>query len=294
LATMSVPEKQIDRTESPRAGRIDAHHHLWKYSPEEYPWMLEGMDSIRRDFLIEELDEVRRQASIDAVVTVQARQSLRETDWLLDLASRHGVIRAVVGWVPLTDTSIASVLEGYSTFPKLRSVRHVLHDEADDFYMLRNDFNKGIALLQDFGLCYDILVFERHLPQTIQFVDRHPNQTFVLDHIGKPRIRDRALSPWREHIHELAKRENVYCKLSGLVTEANWKEWTEADLRPYIDVVLESFGPERVMFASDWPVSLMACTYGRWVDIVTRAISQLTAIERDAVFGETAKKAYNF
>lgn len=256
--------------------------------------MLEGMDSIRRDFLIEELNEVRRQGSIDAVVTVQARQSLTETDWLLDLASRHGVMRAVVGWVPLTDSSIASVLEHYSTFTKLRSVRHVLHDEADDFYMLRNDFNNGIALLQEFGLCYDILVFERHLPQTIKFVDRHPNQVFILDHIGKPRIRDRALSPWRENIHELAKRENVYCKLSGLVTEANWNEWTEPDLRPYIGVVLEHFGPERVMFASDWPVSLVACTYARWVDIVTRAISQLTSAEKHAVFGGTAKKAYNF
>ena len=161
---MSVPETQIDRTELPRAERIDAHHHLWKYSQEEYPWMLDGMDSLRRDFLIEELNEVRRQASIDAVVTVQARQSLTETDWLLDLASRHGIMRAVVGWVPLTDSSVASVLEGYSTFPKLRSVRHVLQDEADDFYMLHNDFNKGEAILQDFGLSYDIPVFERHLP----------------------------------------------------------------------------------------------------------------------------------
>jgi L-fuconolactonase len=277
---------------SGKVEKIDAHHHLWKYSPEEYPWMLEGMDAIRRDFLIEELNEVRRQGFIDAVVTVQARQSLTETDWLLDLASRYSFMRAVVGWLPLVDSSIAAVLERYSAFSKLRGVRHVLHDEVDDFYMLRKDFNQGIALLKDFGLCYDILIFERHLPQTIKFVDQHPKQVFILDHIGKPRIRDRVLSPWREHIRELARRDNVYCKLSGLVTEADWNKWTEADLRPYIEIVLEHFGPKRVMFGSDWPVSLVACPYAKWVDVVIRSVAQLTTAEQDAVLGETAKIAY--
>lgn len=277
-----------------KAVRIDAHHHLWKYSAEDYPWMLEGMDSIRRNFLIQELNEAREQGSIDGVVTVQARQNLLETDWLLDLASNHDFMRAVVGWFPLTDPGIDSILERYSAHPKLRAVRHVLHDEADDFYMLRDDFNRGIRLLRGFRLCYDILVFERHLPQTIKFVDRHPDQVFILDHIGKPRIREHAFSPWQEQIQELAKRENVFCKLSGLVTEANWHKWTEADLEPYINIILQHFGAKRVMFGSDWPVSLVACSYREWVEIVTRAISGLSAAEQELVFGGTAKLAYGF
>lgn len=289
MGTQNATKKQGAKPE-----RIDAHHHLWKYSLEEYPWMLDGMDAIRRDFLIEELNEVRRQARINGVVTVQARQTMAETDWLLDLASRHEFMRAVVGWVPLIDPDVGLLLERYSNHPKLRAVRHVLHDEADDCYMLREDFNKGISLLKDFGLCYDILIFERHLPQTMKFVDRHPKQVFILDHSAKPRIRDYALSPWREQIRELAKRENVYCKLSGLVTEASWSNWTEADLQPYIEIVLDHFEAKRVMFGSDWPVSLVACSYRKWVDIVTRAVSKLSPTEQDSVFGETAKQAYGF
>lgn len=254
--------------------------------------MLDGMDLIRRDFLVDELNAVRREASIDAVVTVQARQSLRETDWLLEVASRHDFMLGVVGWVPLTDPTVASVLENYASHPKLKAVRHVLHDEPDDYYVLRGDFNKGIGLLHRFGLCYDILILERHIPQTIEFVDRHPNQIFVVDHIAKPKIRERLVHPWREHMEELSKRENVYCKLSGLVTEADWAKWTEADLRPYIQIVLETFGPERVMFGSDWPVSLVACSYRRWVEIVQRAVSELSLPEQEAIFCRTARKAY--
>ena len=273
---------------------IDAHHHLWKYSREEYPWMLDGMGSIRRDFLIDELKVVQRQANVEGFVTVQARQTVAETAWLLQLASRHRIMRAVVGWIPLTDPEVASVLERFADNPNLRAVRHVLHDEPDDFYILREDFNHGVGLLKDFGLCYDILVFERHLPQTIQFVDRHPQQIFVLDHIAKPKIKDGVLSPWREHIRELAKRENVYCKLSGLVTEADWHNWTEADLEPYMEIVLESFGPQRVMFGSDWPVSLIACAYGTWLDVVRRAVAKLSPSDQAAVLGGTAKRAYGF
>jgi L-fuconolactonase len=272
--------------------RIDAHHHLWKYYAEDYPWMLEGMESIRRDFLTNELHDVRREARIDGFIAVQARQTLRETDWLLELAASHAVLRGVVGWVPLTDSTVGSVLERYSTNPKLKGVRHVLHDEPDEFYMLREDFNAGIDLLKQFALPYDLLIFERHLPQTITFVDRHPDQVFVLDHIGKPRIRDHVLSPWREHIAELAKRKNVYCKLSGLVTEANWIQWDEAELQPYIDIVLEQFGPEHVMFGSDWPVLLVACGYKAWFDIVARATSGLSSEDKNAILGGTAKRVY--
>ena len=272
--------------------RIDSHHHLWQYSRAEYPWISKGMESIRQDFLVPELTQTMQAAKIDGVVTVQARQSLLETNWLLDLASRHDSMLGVVGWVPLTDPDVGSHLEKYWQHPKLKAVRHVLHDEPDDFYILREDFNRGVSQLEDVGLRYDILIFERHLPQTIEFVDRHPTQIFILDHIAKPKIKSRVLSPWRERIRELARRENVYCKLSGLVTEADWKTWTENDLGPFIDAVLEYFGPNRLMFGSDWPVLLVACAYEKWMKVVERATASLSISERDRLFGGTAKEAY--
>lgn len=275
-----------------REERIDSHHHLWKYSPADYPWMSEGMELIRRDFLVPELEKIMREGKIDGVVTVQARQSLAETEWLLDLASGNDFMRGVVGWVPLANPAVAAHLEKYRTYPKLKAVRHVLHDETDDFYMLRGDFNRGVAQLKDVGLRYDILIFERHLPQTIEFVDRHPNQTFIVDHIAKPKIKDHILSPWRERMQELARRQNVYCKLSGVVTEADWNAWTEKDLQPYIDTVLECFGAERLMFGSDWPVALAACSYTKWIEAVERLTTSLSASERDRLFGGTAKEAY--
>jgi len=205
---------------------IDAHQHFWKYRPEQYAWIGEHMQAIRRDFLPNDLEGSLRAAGIGGAVSVQARQSLEETIRLLDLAEGHGFLRGVVGWVPLTEPAVSGVLDKLAGRAKLKGVRHILHDEPDDGYMLRADFNAGISLLRRFHLADDILIFERHLPQTLQFVDRHPNQVFVLDHIGKPRIRERVLSPWRESITDLARRENVYCKLSGVVTEAARKSWT--------------------------------------------------------------------
>ena len=254
--------------------------------------MLEGMGSIRRDFLVGDLQQAMREGGIDGVVTVQARQSVVETEWLLDLVSCHDFMRGVVGWVPLADPAVASHLERYAAHAKLKAVRHVLHDEPDDLYILRNDFNRGIARLKEIGLRYDILIFERHLPQTIEFLDRHPNQVFIVDHIAKPKIKDHLLSPWCERMRDLARRENVYCKLSGMVTEADWNGWAERDLQPFIDVVLECFGPKRLMFGSDWPVALVACPYKKWIEVVERATKSLSGSERDRIFGGTAKEAY--
>lgn len=256
--------------------------------------MLHGMESIRRDFLAPDLEATLLGAGFNGAVTVQARQSIEETEWLLQLAAGSPIIRAVVGWVPLIDRNVRGVLEKYAVESKLKAVRHVLHDESDDLYMLRSDFQAGIALLKEFGLAYDLLVFERHLPQTIKFVDSHPNQVFVVDHIAKPKISAGGISPWRERMQDLARRPNVYCKLSGMVTEASWHEWKDSDLQPYIEVVLESFGPGRVMFGSDWPVCLVATEYKRWVNLVERAIARLSRSEQDAVFGGTAKRAYEF
>ncbi len=271
---------------------IDSHHHFWKYNREQYVWMDDRMGSIRRDFLPDDLRAEIESVGIKAVVTVQARQTLEETEWLLELAHRHDFIRGVVGWVPLADWRVTEYLERFAGDPKLKAVRHVLHDEPDDHFMLRKDFNAGIATLPRFGLAYDILIFERHLPQTIEFVDRYPNQIFIVDHIAKPRIKDRLISPWREQIHRLAERHNVYCKISGMVTEADWHAWTIGDLEPYFFIVLSAFGPERLMFGSDWPVVRLASSYQRWFETVCNALSRLSDSEKQRIFEDTAVHAY--
>ncbi len=250
------------------------------------------MSVIRRDFLPADLKKEIDAAGIAGVVSVQARQTLEETGWLLDLADQNDFIRAVVGWVPLISPTIGEDLQRLVARPKLRSVRHVLQDEADDNYMLRDDFNRGISQLWRLGLVYDILIFERHLPQTISFVDRHPKQVFVLDHVAKPRIKAGELLPWRENIRELARRENVFCKVSGMVTEADWQQWTPEELFRYVEIVLEAFGPDRVMFGSDWPVCLIACGYSRWREVVSGFIKSLSASEQADIMGNTAVRAY--
>jgi L-fuconolactonase len=184
------------------------------------------------------------------------------------------------------------VIDEFAANPKLRGVRHVLQDEPDENHILREDFNRGIRELARHKLTYDILIFERHLPQTIRFVDQYPKQIFVVDHLAKPRVKYKAISPWREHMQELAKRDNVYCKVSGLATEADHKKWTEAQLDPYIDIVLSAFGPRRVMFGSDWPVCLLALSYSRWVDIAGRATAKLSSEEQERFWSETAVEAY--
>ncbi|HEY2589467.1 MAG TPA: amidohydrolase family protein [Tepidisphaeraceae bacterium] len=272
---------------------IDAHHHFWRYSPTEYEWISDAMSVLRRDYLPQDLQREAAPVGIDGAVSVQARQTLQETDWLLELAEQNAeFIRGVVGWVPLVSQTVGRDLSRYAGRPKLKAVRHVLQDEPDDDYMLRDDFNRGVALLKDFGLRYDILIFERHLPQAIQFVDRHPTQTFILDHIAKPRVRDGEISPWRENLKELAKRPNVYCKLSGVVTEADHRTWTPMQLQPYMDAALDSFGSRRLMFGSDWPVCLLAAGYRRWHQIVQEFAAKLTPDEQDRIFEQTAVEAY--
>lgn len=271
---------------------IDSHHHFWKYSAAEYGWIDEAMAALRRHFLPEHLESEIAAAGIDGVVSVQARQTVGETEWLLSLAERNDFIKGVVGWVPLVDAGVRDLIGKFAAHPKLRAVRHVVQDEPDDRFILREDFNRGVSLLKEFGLVYDILIFERHLPATIEFVDRHPGQVFVLDHIAKPRIRDNAIEPWRTKIRELARRPGVYCKVSGMVTEADWKTWTPEQLRPYFDAVLDAFGPGRLMFGTDWPVCLAASGYSRWVDVVRKFSAGLSADDQARVFGGTAIEAY--
>jgi len=276
---------------------IDAHHHFWRYTDEEYGWIPPDWSALRRDFLPEDLARELAAAGVDGVVTVQARQSLAETDWLLDLAARHAFIRGVVGWVPLVAPDLEQHLDRLAAHPaavagKLRAFRHVLQGEPDDAYMLRDDFNRGIRALTRRGLVYDILIFERHLPNAVTFVDRHPDQAFVVDHIAKPRIATSELEPWAKNIRELARRPHVACKLSGMVTEADVRTWTPEQLRPYFEVVLEAFGPDRLLFGSDWPVCLAGVGYADWKTTVASALSALSATEHSAVFGGNARRIY--
>tara|TARA_B100000609_G_C17147594_1_gene399035 strand:+ start:204 stop:1031 length:828 start_codon:yes stop_codon:yes gene_type:complete len=272
---------------------IDAHHHFWKYNEADYGWIPDEMSVLRRDFLPADLKTALSGTGVEGVVSVQARQSLEETEWLLSLAAENDFIKGVVGWVPLVSEKLDEVLSGLINYKKLKAVRHVVQDEPDPEFILRDDFNNGIALLQEYDLVYDILVFERHLPQTIEFVDRHPRQQFVLDHIAKPLIMAGDMEPWATNIYELAKRDNVYCKLSGMVTEADIKSWSEAQLKPYFKVVIEAFGPQRLMFGSDWPVCLAASEYSRWLEAVEYAISDFSLEEQRAIMGGNATKVYD-
>lgn len=271
---------------------IDAHQHFWRYNAAEYGWLGESMRDLRRDFLPPDLRTEMTAAGIAATVAVQARQTLEETDWLLRLARDFPFIRGVVGWAPLTGPDVASGIERLAADPLLKGLRHVLHDEPDNAYMLRPEFLAGLALLRPHALAFDLLVFPKHLPHAIELVRRFPDQVFVLDHLAKPAIRAGLLVPWRDHLAALAKHPNVYCKISGMVTEADWARWSRDDLKPYIDSALDAFGPHRLMFGSDWPVLRTASSYAQWVTTVRDAISGLNADEQARIFSGTAIEAY--
>lgn len=272
---------------------IDAHHHLWRYSPAEYGWIDETMETIRRDFLPPDLLSALASAGVDGTVAVQARQTLDETAWLLDLAEATPAIRGVVGWAPIAGHDFPGVMEKFDGRNKLKGLRHIIQAEPDENYILREDFNSGIRAMLGSGLVYDILIYERHLPQTIDFVDEHPNQPFVLDHIAKPAIAGGNVHPWATRICKLGERENVWCKLSGLVTEADWKTWTPETLKPYLDVVVEAFGPTRLMAGSDWPVCLVASEYAQWWGVLRDYFAAFTEAERAAIFGANATYVYD-
>ena len=271
---------------------IDAHHHLWSYKSSDFPWISSDMSVIARDFLPYHLLAELQKVHVDGTVAVQARQTDEETEWLLSLAREYSYLRGVVGWAPICSNSFPVFLDKFKHEKKLKGLRHVIQDEPDDNFILRQDFNRGISAMANSGLVYDILIFARHLPATIQFVDRHPNQVFVLDHIAKPSIKTGVLDPWRSHIRQLAERKNVFCKLSGMVTEANWSRWKTEDLQPYIDVVLEAFGPNRLMAGSDWPVCLLATTYSNWFATLHKMLYSLSESEKENILGNVASKVY--
>jgi L-fuconolactonase len=269
------------------ARRIDAHQHFWHYTPGEYEWIDESMRRIRRDFMPADLQREMTPLGFDGTVLVQVRQSLEETLWMLDIADSEPMVEGVVGWADLRAPEIADHLRDLSRRPKLLGIRHVVQSEPDGF-LLEPSFLAGIRALGQFDLTYDILIYERQLPEAIEFASRFPEQRFVLDHLGKPNIRRGAIDPWRQHLRTLAKLPNVWCKLSGIVTEADWDTWTPDQIRPYLETAVECFGANRVMIGSDWPVCTLAATYAETMGLVTDLVADWSENDRDAVLGGTA------
>lgn len=272
--------------------RIDAHQHFWEYHPEEYPWITEELGVLRRNFLPSDLAPELIKSDLEGSIAVQARQSLTESRWLLSLAEKNSHILGVVGWVDLCSDQIDAQLAEFSSHPQFVGVRHVVQDEPDNSFMLRPDFLNGIDRLKNHGLSYDILIFPKQLEAALQLVAQFPEQPFVIDHIAKPSIKDGSLQPWQRHIKEFSKFPNVNCKISGMVTEADWENWKQEDMKPYLETVMETFSPNRLMYGSDWPVCLLAGNYCRIIDLATHYISQLSTQDQELVFGGTAAQFY--
>ena len=283
--------------------RLDAHQHFWRFPAEEsarradFGWIDDSMEVLRRDYLPEHLAPELAAHAIDASLAVQARQSLEETRFLLDLARDNERIAGVVGWVDLRHPGVERELDLLASEPKLVGLRHIVQDEPDDEFLLRSDFQRGVSYLEERGLAYDILVYPRQLPAAVGFVERFPDQTFVLDHLAKPALsappEERNLAAWESAIRALAEHPKLACKISGLVTEAAWQRWTPADFAPVLDVVFEAFGPDRLLFGSDWPVCLLAARdYGEVVSLVADYATSLAPSARAQLFGENARAVY--
>ena len=272
--------------------KIDSHQHFWSYSAAEYPWIGAGMERIARDYLPVDLAAVAAPQGIGGSVAVQARQSVAESRWLLGLAEASPIIRGVVGWVDLRSAGVAAELAELSAHEKFVGVRHVVQDEPDPRFVLGADFVRGLRQLRPYGLTYDLLIYPQQLPAAVQLVAMLPEQPFVLDHLAKPRIKTGAIQEWRRDVEALAQHGNVCCKVSGMVTEADWRGWKPADFTPYLDVVLQAFGPERLMFGSDWPVCLLAGEYAEVVGIVADFFGRLSAAEQQFIWGGTATRFY--
>jgi L-fuconolactonase len=272
--------------------KIDAHQHFWQYDPAEHAWMNDAMAVLRREFMPQDLKPLLQVLGFDGCVTVQVRQTVAETRWMLELADRHDFIRGVVGWVDLRAPDLPAQLDHLASHPKLAGVRHIVQDEPDDGFMLREDFRRGIGQLAAFGLTYDVLVYPRQLPAAIKLAEEFPGQAFVLDHIAKPSIAEARLAPWEGDLRRLATLPNVCCKLSGMVTEARWNAWRPQDFHRYLDVVFEAFGPDRLMIGSDWPVCTLAADYAAAMGIVLDYVRQAPPAAQAGILGENCARFY--
>lgn len=271
--------------------RIDSHQHFWKYDPKRQEWITQEMKAIRKNFLPEDLSPLLSEHSMDGCIAVQADESIRETAFLCDLAAEYDFIKGVVGWVDLGADDLDGQLDQFANQSKLKGYREVLQSKNED-YMLRPEFIRGISKLGKRGYSYDILVFANQLEATFHFVKKAPEQLFVIDHLAKPNVKLGIWREWKKEMSLLAERDYMYCKLSGLITEADWKNWTKESLQVYLDTSLELFGPKRLMFGSDWPVCLVAGQYSQVIEIIEEFISSLSPSEKAQIMGKTAAEFY--
>jgi L-fuconolactonase len=271
---------------------VDAHQHFWNYDPQRHAWIGDDMKGIRRDFTPLDLEPILRRNKIEGCVTVQVDQTEKETEFLLKLARQHNFIKGVVGWTDFRSPSLQARLEYYFQFPEVKGFRHIVQAEPHDF-LLNAAFCRGIGVLEQYNLTYDILVYPEHLPAALEFVQKFPNQRFVIDHLAKPPIKEHELAPWKELITAIGKHEHVYCKVSGMVTEADLKNWKPSDFQPYLETILEAFGSRRLMYGSDWPVCLAAAAYEQQLGIVQNFIASLSPSEKKAIMGENAIRFYH-
>lgn len=271
---------------------IDSHQHFWKFDPVRDSWITQDMSVIRRDFLPEDLAPILKENGFDGCVAVQADQSVQETKFLIALAEQNHMIKGVVGWIDLRSRDLEQELNFFKAYPVLKGFRHIVQGEPAGF-MNDESFRRGVSMLSSFGFTYDLLIYHYQLEEAIDFVRALPDVNIVLDHLAKPSIRTNEIEAWKKNIKTLASFENVYCKLSGMTTEANWANWKSEDFTPYLDVVMNSFGPTRLMYGSDWPVCLLAAGYKEQLKIVQNYIGNLSDSERDHVMGRNAINFYH-
>ena len=272
--------------------RLDSHQHFWQYNPDEHVWMNDQMEILKKDYLPNDLEPLLKETGFDGSIAVQARQMVNETEWLLELAGQHDIIKGVVGWVDLCSDKINEQLEKFSENNKLKGVRHVVQEEPDDF-MLGKAFQNGISQLKKYNLTYDLLVFPRQLSASIKLVEKFPQQLFVIDHIAKPDIKNKVVKGWEKDMKTLAGYSNVYCKLSGMVTETHWHNWSPEEFKVYIDIVINAFGDQRIMIGSDWPVCILSGDYKSVMEIVTKYFEQFSKEEQDNMLGTNCARFYS-
>ena len=272
---------------------IDSHQHFWKYDPVKHSWIGDEMAVIRKDFLPEDLAPVMQENDVQGCVAVQADQTAEETDFLVALSDQHDFIKGVVGWTDLQSPNIEESLSTYSQVPVIKGFRHILQGEQQRDLCLQPSFLQGISLLDKYNFSYDILILQDQLRFIPELVSRFPNQRFVIDHLAKPGIKAGEISSWKKDIQLVAQHENVYCKISGMVTEADLQNWKSEDFIPYIDVVLNAFSTKRVMYGSDWPVCLAGGNYTEVIHIVRSLFRSFTANEQQLFFGKNAIDFYH-
>jgi L-fuconolactonase len=272
--------------------KIDSHQHFWLYNPVNHAWINDDMRVIQRDFLPTDLQPILQENGVEGCVAVQVDQTEAENDFLLDLAEKNSLIKGIVGWIDLQADNIEERLQYYSSIKPMKGFRHILQGEPDEKFMLNEKFKHGIGLLNQYGFNYDILIMPNHLPYAKTFVAEFPQQRFVIDHLAKPYIKDKHINGWKEDIQAIVAFPNVYCKVSGMVTEADWVNWKAEDFVPYLDVVFNTFGANRVMYGSDWPVCNVAGGYKGVLNVIENYVGRLTQNEQELFWAKNAVDFY--